>query len=378
MHIVQIAPEIAPGSGVAMVAFALEREFIAAGATVERFTLEDARGRPTPPERSRFRHAWDVIWFSTVGTRRAAKFLAARPDAVSICHNDVMIGDVYVNHGLLTAAMRARGHYVWRMVRNPLHVFTAARDRIRYRGHAHRAIVALSTTEADLLRREYGSISAPITVIGNGVDLDRFHPFPPDERTASRRRLGVPADAYVAIFIGNEFERKGLSLLIDALPSLAQDVTLLVVGGTDAMIMQARDHTARIDASDRVIFVGSQADVVPFLSTADVLALPSAYEANALVLLEALACGVPIVATPVGFAPDLIDERNGRLVRAETDDVATRIAELHHDDRARQREAARTTAMRHGWERVAAAYLLLAEQVRAERRADGSAPERSG
>lgn len=377
MHIVQIAPEIAPGRGVAMVAFALEREFVAAGATVERFTLEDARGRPAPAHRSRLGHAWDVVWFSTIGTARAKRFLAQRPDAVAICHNDALTGDIYVNHGVLPAAMRARGHYTWRMVRNPLHLFTALRDRIRYRGRAHRAIVALSTTEANLLRREYGSIRAPITVIGNGVDLDRFRTATSEERAAGRARLRIPSDAYIAIFVGNEFERKGLSLLIDALPSLPHDVTLLVVGGTDSMITQARDHSARIAASDRVIFVGAHADVVPFLSTADVLALPSAYEANALVLLEALACGVPVIATAVGFAPDLIDGRNGRLVRAETDDVAARIAELYHEDRGRQREAARTTAMQLGWAQVAAKYLLLAEQVHSERHAGGLAPERS-
>lgn len=374
----QIAPEIAPGSGVAMVAFALEREFIAAGATVDRFTLEDARGRPAPAHRSRLGHAWDVVWFSTIGTARAKRFLAQRPDAVAICHNDAMVGDIYVNHGLLPAAMRARGNYAWRMVRNPLHLFTLVRDRIRYRGSAHRAIVALSTTEADLLRREYGSIRAPITVIGNGVDLDRFRPATSDERAAGRARLRIASDAYVAIFIGNEFERKGLPLLIDALPSLPHDVTLLVVGGTDSMIAQARDQTARAVVSDRVIFVGAHADVVPFLSIADVLALPSAYEANALVLLEALACGVPVVATAVGFAPDLIDGRNGRLVRATRDDVAAGIAAVYHGDRRQQREAARTTAMRLGWAQVAAAYLLLAEQVRAERHPDGSVSERSG
>src|SRR5690606_17981158 len=85
-HIVQIAPTIAPGSGVAGVAYALEQEFIAAGATVERFTAADA-GRPPLGARrtvlgthlARARH---VIWFSTVGTRRARRFLAERPDAV--------------------------------------------------------------------------------------------------------------------------------------------------------------------------------------------------------------------------------------------------------------------------------------------------------
>ena len=167
LRIVQIAPEIAPGSGVAGVAYELERALAAAGAHMERFThLEAGRRAPQGP-RSRLGHAWDVVWFSTVGTRRARAFLAARPDAISICHNDALAGDVYVNHGLLQAAMRARGQYVWRMVRNPLHLFTALRDRIRYRGRYHREIVALTEHEAALLIRTYGSVRAPIEVIHN-------------------------------------------------------------------------------------------------------------------------------------------------------------------------------------------------------------------
>ncbi|BDZ54909.1 hypothetical protein GCM10025870_19820 [Agromyces marinus] len=172
-RIVQIAPTIEPGSGVAGVAYALEQEFRAAGVHVERFTAADAGRTLVQPHRTRFglhlARAGNVIWFSTVGTRRAKRFLAARPDAVSFTHNDVMAGDVYVNHGLLQAAMRARGNYAWRMVRNPVHLFTALRDRIRYRGRTHRAVVALTGEEARLLTEVYG----------------RVRPRSPSSRTAS-------------------------------------------------------------------------------------------------------------------------------------------------------------------------------------------------
>jgi glycosyltransferase involved in cell wall biosynthesis len=243
-HIIQIAPSIGPGSGVAGVAYALEREFLAAGATVERFTASEA-GRPAARGRGRtalathLTRARNVIWFSTVGTRRAHRFLAARPGAVSITHNDVMAGDVYVNHGLLQAAMRARGNYAWRMVRNPVHLFTALRDRIRYRGRTHRAVVALTTTEADLLVSTYGRVRAPIHVIPNGVDIERFRPPDAAERAKARADLGVDDDRTVALFIGHEFERKGLPIAIAALRTAA-DASLLVVGGSVDMIRRAQ------------------------------------------------------------------------------------------------------------------------------------------
>lgn len=371
-HVVQIAPTISPGSGVAGVAFALEREFVAAGATVERFTAADAgRTLAGSPTRSAFAthlaRARDVVWFSTVGTRRARRFLAERPDAVSICHNDALAGDIYVNHGLLQAAMRARGNYAWRMVRNPVHLFTALRDRIRYRGRAHRAIVALTDTEAALLRSTYGKVRAPIHVIPNGVDIDRFRPAEPAERAGSRSELGIDELRTVAVFIGHEFERKGLPIAMDALAT-TPDVVLLVVGGTSAMIRKAGAHARQAGVADRVVFAGERTDPLPLLWAADLLVLPSAYEANALVVLEAFACGLPVVSTRVGFAPDIVvDGENGFLVERDAASVAAGFEALAGEGLDAWRIRARRTAERHSWPLVARQYLELVESIRAER-----------
>src|SRR5690606_29494482 len=95
--------------------------------------------------RGRLRHAAFVVCFSTVGTVRARKAVRnLPPGGVSICHNDALAGNVYVNHGVLTSAMRARGSFVWLMVRNPLHILTAVRDHYRYRFGTHDAVVSLS------------------------------------------------------------------------------------------------------------------------------------------------------------------------------------------------------------------------------------------
>jgi glycosyltransferase involved in cell wall biosynthesis len=373
-HIVQIAPSIGPGSGVAGVAYALEREFIAAGATVERFTAADA-GRPQgsvggrPSLVTHLTRARNVIWFSTVGTRRARRFLAARPGAVSITHNDVMAGDIYVNHGLLQAAMRARGDYIWRMVRNPVHVFTAVRDRIRYGGRTHRAVVALTTAEAELLVATYGRVRAPIHVIPNGVDIERFRPPDAAERAQARAKLGVDDDRTIALFIGHEFERKGLPIAISALRT-SHDVLLVVVGGSADMIRRAQAQAGTAGVSERVHFAGTHGDPIPFLWAADVLVLPSAYEANALVVLEALACGLPVVSTRVGFAPDiLVDGENGFMVERDATSVGARLAELASQPLEAWRGRARRTAEQYAWPRVARRYLDLVESL-----SGGSAP----
>jgi glycosyltransferase involved in cell wall biosynthesis len=374
-RIVQIVPFIGPGTGVAGVAHALEREFRSLGATVERFTFRNAQRRP---ERAwaknatlaRIRGGWRLIWFSTVGTMRARRFLAERPDAITITHNNVLIGDVYVNHGLLLASMRARGRSFWGTYRNPVHDFIYLRDLIRYRGRTHRAVVCLSDAEAADLRATYGRIGPRVEVIPNGVDLERFHPPTAEERLAARTELKLGTDERVAIFVGHEFSRKGLSFAIQGL-TRAPSVLLLVLGGNDDIIAESYAEATKLGVGDRVLFLGPRHYPVPFLHAADLFVLPSAYEANALVVLEALACGLPVVATPVGFAPQVVvDGVNGFLVERDGRAVGERmeqVATLDDAELAEWGRRARASVERYGWRAIAQRYLDLAEELAAER-----------
>ncbi|WP_448811685.1 glycosyltransferase family 4 protein [Agromyces bauzanensis] len=377
-EIVQIVPFIGPGTGVAGVAWHLEKEFRALGARVERFTFDDAlrgRGRPWPKNRirARIRGGWRMVWFSTVGTRRAREFLAARPDAVSICHNNVMAGDVYVNHGLLLASMRARGRSPWGIYRNPVHVFVYLRDRIRYRGRTHRAVVALSEADAADLRATYGPVRPELIVIPNGVDLDRFHPPTPEEREAARRLLHLGEEERVAMFLGHEFKRKGLRHAIEGL-RYAPSVLLLVVGGTDDIIAEAKAQAEAAGVAPRVLLLGPRADPKKYLAASDIFVLPSAYEANALVVLEALASGLPVVATRVGFAPEIIvDGENGFLVERDAREVGERLELLAtEEDLSAWRRRARESVEPYGWPVIARRYLDLVEELAARRASEGT------
>ena len=381
-RIVQIAPRIGPGTGIASVVWNLERELQALGATVERFTYDDARrgkGRPWPKSRIRARlvGGWRQVWFSTVGTKRAREFIAARPDAVVFCHNNVLAGDVYVNHGVLLAWMRARGRSVWEIYRNPVHDFIYLRDRIRYRGRTHRVVVALSDAGAMELRSTYRRIRPRVVVIPNGVDLARFHPPTAEERATARRRLHLGDDERVAMFLGHEFHNKGVSFAIQGL-RYAESVLLLVVGGSDDIIAAGKAEAEAHGVAERVLFIGPRGDPTPFLRGADMFVLPSASEANALVVLEALASGLPVVATPVGLAPDVIvDGVNGFLVDRTARAVGERMAQLSELDDAEiadWRRRARESAEPYGWPGIARQYLDLAEQLLAEREHGSSDP----
>ncbi|WP_173921769.1 glycosyltransferase family 4 protein [Agromyces sp. Marseille-P2726] len=384
-RIVQIVNRVGPGSGVAGVAWNLEQQFRALGVTVERFTYQDARrgkvDRPWPTTRWRARLAggWRQVWFSTVGTKRARQFLAERRDAVAICHNSVMAGDIFVNHGVLLALMRARGRSTWEMYRNPVHDFIYLRDRIRYRGRTHQAVVALSQAAAAELRSTYRRVRPRVVVIPNGVDLDRFSPPSQSERRAAREMLNLGDEERVAMFLGHEFTNKGVSFAIRGLLH-AESVLLLVVGGTDEIIAAGKAEAEELGVAERVLFVGPRGDPRSFLSAADLFVLPSASEENALVVLEALASGLPVIATPVGFAPEVIvDGANGFLVERDGRAVGERMRQLAALDRTELAEwgrRARESVEPYGWRGVAERYLELAEELLAERERGSSSHPR--
>lgn len=371
MKVIQVVPEVTVGRGVEAVAYHLETELQRLGVETERFTLASAHGAWLPQPGSGIRGKLvlltRVVWFSVVGSVEVRRFLARQPgDAVVICHNDALVGDIYVNHGIVVEAMRARGRLLWRMMRNPVHLFTWTRDAWRYNSRLHRYVVNLTTGEEAALRRSFPQIRPESVVIGNGVDIDRYRPDPEDGRRV-RSALSLEHSDRVALFVGHEFGRKGLPLVLGALAQLP-DVTLLVVGGTSDLIAGARRDAVRHGVGARVRFVGAVADPRPFFHASDLFVFPSAYESYGLVVLEALACGLPVVATPVGCVPDVIvPHENGAIVDATPEAIASGVAEVLAREGAAQARAARAAAEQHAWPVVAKQYLRLFERVVEER-----------
>ncbi|MBE0548035.1 MAG: glycosyltransferase [Rubrivivax sp.] len=150
-----------------------------------------------------------------------------------------------------------------------------------------------------------------VRVVGNGVDLERFHPI---DRMQARAALGLPPDAPVLVSVGGLCERKGFHRVIDCLPALHAQGTpahLLVVGGpspegdwTDRLQAQARE----LGLADRVHFTGPvpPQDLHRVLSAASVFVLATRNEGWANVFLEAMACGLPVVTTAVGGNAEVV------------------------------------------------------------------------
>ena len=177
-------------------------------------------------------------------------------------------------------------------------------------GGLHAALQGASRVFAvsDSLRRvALGLGMAPdhVRVVGNGVDLSRFRPMPRDE---ARRQLRLPADAKVLITVGALVERKGFHRVIELLPALRErhpGLTYLIVGGASPegdFSAQLRQQVQTLGLTEAVRFLGPLApDALRLpLSAADLFVLPTRNEGWANVLLEAMACGLPVVASDVG------------------------------------------------------------------------------
>jgi glycosyltransferase involved in cell wall biosynthesis len=152
-----------------------------------------------------------------------------------------------------------------------------------------------------------------VRVVGNGVDVDKFSPLP---RAQARAALGLLPNAPVLITIGALVERKGFHRVIEVLPSLRErfpGLTYLIVGGPNPegdMSAELERQVERLGLSSAVRFLGALPPEelrVP-LSAADVFVLATRNEGWANVLLEAMACGVPVVATDIGGNAEVVRE----------------------------------------------------------------------
>lgn len=197
-------------------------------------------------------------------------------------------------------------------------------DRV-LRPHALRAL-ALATrvfSVSDSLRRAAlaaGAEPAKLHVVGNGVDLTKFRRLP---RAEARARLGLAPGAPVLISVGGLVERKGFHRVIELLPRLRErfpGLVFLIVGGPSPegdIGARLRAQVAALGLDETVRFLGPLAPEALHgpLSAADVFVLATANEGWANVLLEAMACGLPVVTTDVGGNREVVNEaRLGSVV----------------------------------------------------------------
>lgn len=211
-----------------------------------------------------------------------------------------------------------------------------------------RLIIAISQMCADDYRRRHGVPKERVRVVYHGVETDRYTPDRAAAlRPAARRKLQLRDDQLAVLFVGHDYRRKGLATAAGAIERLAAggtDARLLVVGGNH----RGQQLPRRPLQAGLLLPVGAQSDPLPYYAAADVFVLPSYYDPFGLVVLEAAACGLPVITTRSTGASELLrDGREGYLLDDPGDaaTLARRLTLLTDPQRrAAMGAAARRTA----------------------------------
>jgi UDP-glucose:(heptosyl)LPS alpha-1,3-glucosyltransferase len=243
-------------------------------------------------------------------------------------------------------------------------------ERWSYRPGRLDAFAAVSIGVANELQREYPGI--PIRLAPNGIDVDRFRPDL-ETRRELRRQQDVALTDLVALFVGGDWDHKGLAIAIDGIAKasafVSRPLNLWVVGRGDEGRFRA--VAQRCGIADRVSFFGLRTDPERFYQASDVFVLPTLYETFSLAAFEAAASGLPVLAPAVSGIDELIGRNEaGIVVERTSESVGEAIATLAVDEdlRARMGTAGRLRASEYTWEEsveaILAAYSDLLDNQR--------------
>ncbi|MEX1329468.1 MAG: glycosyltransferase [Desulfobacterales bacterium] len=229
--------------------------------------------------------------------------------------------------------------------------------------NCHR-ILAPTDREKDNLIRYYGVCGEKIGVVPCGVNMDLFNP---QDKQATRKQLGFDPDDSILLYVGRFEPLKGIEGLLEAISHLKRyrRLRLVLVGGDGSEAPESRRlkrKVANLGIEDKVLFAGrvDQRDLPPYYSSADALVISSHYESFGLVGLEALACGRPVVSTPVGAMETLIDQSQTGYVVSDTRSrsLATGIQSIIANPNLTRADEIRKSVLKYSWSNVAAAILM--------------------
>lgn len=225
------------------------------------------------------------------------------------------------------------------------------------------ATVTRSKSLADLLA-DAGSPRDKLFPIHNGADTAVFHPR---DKTASRRELGASLDSPLMLFVGNLLPVKNPLMLVDAWASASAQLEAqpkLVMAGQGPLESAIRARAAEYKLSEHLTLTGGidSNAVARWMGAADLLCLTSHNEGLPNVVIEALACELPVLATDVGGISELVDGKKGGALTGpgDTEAYAAAMIELIADPAGKQ---AQGDGAAYSWGRCAAEYRQVLETV---------------
>jgi UDP-glucose:(heptosyl)LPS alpha-1,3-glucosyltransferase len=212
------------------------------------------------------------------------------------------------------------------IVMNPYHWLILILENMILSKHKFKKIIAGSNFVKRNIIDNYNVDEKDIKIIYNGVDIEKFQPKNREKyRGEIRNRYSIDENAFVVLFVGSGFERKGLNYLIYAVERIPQHVTVLVVG------KGSPNKYYHLMKNQNIIFCGIQKDIHKYYAASDLFAFPTIYEPFGNVYLEALASGLPVITTRLSGVAEIIEDGKQGFVIDEPediDDLAKRITHL--------------------------------------------------
>jgi UDP-glucose:(heptosyl)LPS alpha-1,3-glucosyltransferase len=179
---------------------------------------------------------------------------------------------------------------------SPYHRYVMNAERRMFASPRLTSVICISRMVQREIHERFGLPLERLPVIYNAIDPAVFNPGLASGRRATREELGIPLEACVFLLVGSEYARKGVGRALEALARVPSPAHLLVVGrDRHPERYQALAH--RLGIASRVTFAGAQKDPRPFYGAADAFVLPTLYDALSNAVLEALACGLPVVTS---------------------------------------------------------------------------------
>ena len=219
-------------------------------------------------------------------------------------------------------------------------------------------VIAVTEMEAEQYK-SMGIVENKIEVVQSGIDLSEFDNLP--ERGEFRRKHGLDSKQKIILYLGRINRIKGLDLLVKAFTELSKplnEAKLVIVGPDDGYLHFLKKLIADLEISHKVLFTGPlyERERLRAYVDADVYVLPSSYEIFGITILEAMACGIPVVVTDRCGIADVINGQAGVAVSYDKDELSNAILRMLSDEKMRREFGERGRLLvrdKFNWEKIA-------------------------
>jgi UDP-glucose:(heptosyl)LPS alpha-1,3-glucosyltransferase len=311
------------------------------------------------------------LWYATM-----TWWLTRKGFDIVHSHENTWHGQIQTAHVLPVKYNLLAGRNGWRLLLGWLKVLASPRlsayvwlEHLRYAPQQRqRSVIATSPSLADVIAQSFPGALALLNVVTPGVDKVGGPPTR-NEQLAARVRLGLPPSGRCILLVGNDYRKKGLGTLVDALPDLPA-TTFVAVVGNPAQKYTFREQAKALGVESRVHFLGSRKDLGEAYRAADCLAHPTLEDTFAMVVLEAMAHGIPVIVSQeryCGIAGLLEDGQNALILQNPMDhhELAIKLHRVLEEKSLRERMILQSLsfARSHQWkgiaERQEAIYMAL-------------------